>query len=147
MGPLKSLRHTIDPRVDEKFASYPPHILPKMKKLRELIVQVANETESVTAIEETLKWGEPSYLTKKGSTLRMDWKEKNPEQYALYFKCTSKLIPTIKEVYGTQFNYETTRAIVFGLEDDYSEKDIKECIRLALEYHLLKDQALMGLDG
>ena len=40
-------------------------------------------------LEETLKWGEPSYLVKKGSTIRMDWKSKAPNQYAMYFKCTN----------------------------------------------------------
>ena len=66
-----------------------------------------------TELEETLKWGEPSYLVKKGSTIRMDWKVKTPDQYAMYFKCTSKLVPTFRELFGDLFKYEKNRAILF----------------------------------
>ncbi len=51
-----------------------------MIHLRELVYQVVAELESPIQLEETLKWGEPSYLTKYGSTVRMDWKAKTPDQ-------------------------------------------------------------------
>ncbi len=136
----KSLNINSDPAVKDKLASYPTKVRSKMKKLRKLILDTAKEIDSVEELEETLKWGEPSYLTKKGSTLRMDWKEKKPDQYALYFKCTSKLISAIKTVYDDFFNYETTRAILFNLDEDPPEKEIKHCIELALTYHLIKDR-------
>jgi len=116
-----------------------------MLALRALVYDVADEL-GLDDLEETLKWGEPSYLTKKGSTLRMDWKMKKPLQYALYFKCTSKLIVTIKEVYGDFFNYETTRAIVFSLEDKVPIEELKVCIRLALTYHTVKHLPRLGVD-
>ena len=79
-----------DPRVESVFTKYPSDIKNKMLHLRNLILEVANEITDITELEETLKWGEPSYITKKGSTLRIDWKKKTPNQYAMYFKCTSK---------------------------------------------------------
>ncbi len=85
-----------------------------------------------------------SYLAKKGSTIRMDWKAKAPNQYAMYFKCTSKLVETFKEVYGDIFKYEKNRAIVFDLEDEVPKEELKECIRLALHYHSLKHLPLLG---
>ncbi|MFT5337424.1 MAG: hypothetical protein ACI9YL_001426 [Luteibaculaceae bacterium] len=42
-----------------------------MDLLRQLIRATVPEIEGVNSLEETLKWGEPSYLTKYGSTLRM----------------------------------------------------------------------------
>ena len=66
-------------------------LCPKGKEL-----ETAKEIEEITKLEETLKWGEPCYITKTGSTLRMDWKAKTPTQYALYFKCTSRLVETFK---------------------------------------------------
>ena len=92
-----------------------------------------------------MKWGEPSYLVKKGSTIRMDWKAKSPDQYAMYFKCTSKLVPTFREVYGETFSYENNRAIVFGLDDEIPEAELKVCIGLALQYHLLKEKPRLGV--
>lgn len=48
-----------------------------MQHLRELVIETVEETESVSVLEETLKRGKPSFVTKNGSTLRMDWKENN----------------------------------------------------------------------
>jgi len=134
-----------DPRVKAKFKSYPKDIEPKIMHLRDLILETASANDSIAVIEETLKWGEPSYLTKKGSTIRIDWKEKTPGQYAIYFKCTSKLVPTFKKLYGDNFNYENNRAILFKLNEKVPEKQLKECIAMALQYHLLKDKALLGM--
>ncbi len=133
-----------DPVVEEKFQTYSPLVKEKLIYLRQLIITTATEDENITHLEETLKWGEPSYLVKKGSTIRMDWKAKTPEQYAIYFKCTSKLVPTFKAIYGDLFQYEKTRAILFQLEEDIPEEALKDCISLALNYHRLKHLPLLG---
>jgi len=140
---MKTLTLNKNPTVAIKFKSYPKTIAPKLKYLRELVLEVAEESE-LTELEETLKWGEPSYIAKKGSTLRMDWKTKNPNQYAMYFKCTSKLVETFREVYGDSFKYEKNRAIVFDLEDEVPKEELKDCIRMALNYHSLKHLPLLG---
>jgi len=80
-----------NPKVNEVFASYPENVREKMQFLRELVIETAEETEGINELEETLKWGEPSFLTKNGSTLRMDWKAKTPYQYAMYFQCSTRL--------------------------------------------------------
>lgn len=123
--------------VTEKFDAYPDGIKEKMLRLRALVIECAEELK-IPKIEETLKWGEPSYLAKKGSTIRMDWKTKTPDQYAMYFKCTSKLVPTFKKRFGDTFNYEKTRAILFGLDDEIPVSELKACISLALQYHVVK---------
>lgn len=66
-------------------------------------------------LEETLKWGEPSFVTQNGSTLQIDWKEKTPNQYAMYFQCKGRLIDTFRLVLDHQLKYERNRAIVFQL--------------------------------
>lgn len=140
----KTLNLKQDSRVPIKFDSYPTEIKPKMEYLRKLILEVAEDIK-LTHLEETLKWGEPSYIAKKGSTLRMDWKAKTPDQYAMYFKCTSKLVFTFKEVYGDLFNYETTRAIVFKLDDHVPAKELKQCMQAAMSYHTVKELPQLGL--
>ena len=141
---MSELKINQNPEVKSKFQSYPKEIQPKMNHLRKLILEVASEDDTIKEIEETLKWGEPSYLAKKGSTIRIDWKPKTPHRYAMYFKCTSKLVPTFQEVYGDTFKYEKTRAILFDLEDEIPEKELKECIEMALKYHSLKNKPLLG---
>ena len=140
-GPVR----TTNPSVDEVFNAYPEHIRKKMFTLRNLILETASEIESVTALEETLKWGEPSYLTKHGSTIRMDWKPKTPDQYAMYFKCTSKLVQSFKKVFGDVFVYEDNRAIIFQLKDKLPKAELKQCIMVALTYHKVKHLPLLGL--
>lgn len=137
---------TTNPATAQKFASYPVHVKYQMDALRELIREVAVEAEDVTALEETLKWGEPAFLTKKGSTVRMDWKQKAPDQYAVYFKCTSKLVGTFREVYGDLFRYEKNRAIVFSLTEEIPRTELKDCLRMALCYHSLKHLPLLGAE-
>lgn len=141
---MNQLKINQNPAINQKFDAYPEHIKPKLQFLRNLILETAEEN-NIKTIEETLKWGEPSYLVKKGSTIRMDWKTKTPNQYAMYFKCTSLLVPTFKEVFGNTFNYENNRVILFNLEDEIPVKELKECIRLALQYHSLKKLPKLGM--
>ncbi|QCW99092.1 DUF1801 domain-containing protein [Aggregatimonas sangjinii] len=141
---MKHLKVLTDPKVKSKFETYPTVIHTKLTALRNLIVEVATTDENISELEETLKWGEPSCLVKKGSTIRIDWKTKTPEQYAMYFKCTSKLVSTFKEVFGDTFSYEKNRAILFRLNDNVPQMELKECIGMALNYHTLKNLPLLG---
>tara|TARA_B100001109_G_scaffold255877_1_gene261979 strand:+ start:10453 stop:10881 length:429 start_codon:yes stop_codon:yes gene_type:complete len=133
-----------DSKVADKFASYPEEVKPHMEYLRLLVLETAKEL-GIEELEETLKWGEPSYLTKKGSTLRMDWKAKNPNQYALYFKCTSKLVPSFKAVFGDVFEYQKNRAILFQINQEIPIQEVKQCIAATLQYHKVKDQENLNL--
>jgi len=135
----KNLKLNTDPRFDLKFKNYPDEIRPKLLGLRNLIIESANEIDSIDELEETIKWGEPSFLVKKGSTIRIDWKAKNPEMYAIFFKCTSKIVPTIKELFEDTFNYENNRALWFQMDEVLPKKELKVCIKLALLYHSVKD--------
>ena len=69
---MSKLTLKTDPKINTVFANYPDFVRDKMQYLRELVIETAEETEGVTVLEETLKWGEPSFVTKCGSTLRMD---------------------------------------------------------------------------
>lgn len=133
-----------DPKAKTIFENYPASVKDQMLRLRELLLNAASEIDGLEKLEETLKWGEPSYLTKHGSTVRMDWKEKKPDQYAVYFKCTSKLVPTFKKIYKDKFSFEGDRAIVFGLKENVREEELKHCISLALTYHKIKHLPLLG---
>lgn len=92
---MYKLKIATDPKVTDKFKAYPKPIQAKLDYLRSLMVETASECDAIAALEETLKWGEPNFLVKKGSTNRKDWKPKAPNQYAMYFKRTSKLGPPI----------------------------------------------------
>lgn len=142
---MQTLNIKSNPEVKNVFESYPKEIREKIENLRRLVFETANEIEEINQLEETLKWGEPSYLAKKGSTIRIDWKPKTPEQYAMYFSCSTTLVETFKQVYSNLFEYEGKRAIVFQLDDEIPEKEFKSCIRAALTYHRVKNLNKLGM--
>lgn len=142
---MKKLKIKINPKVKSVFAKYPVPVRKKMLALRELIIETAKETDQVSNLEETLKWGEPSYLTPIGSTVRMDWKEKIPDQYAMYFQCTSRLVETFRLVFNKKFQHEGKRAIIFKLNKKIPVEELKACIRAALTYHKVKSLQTLGI--
>ena len=111
--------------------------------IRQWIFEQA-EYDQLPKIEETLKWGEPSYLVKGGSTIRIDFKQKNPEHVVIYLNCKTTLIETIREVYSTEFKFEGNRALLINLNTAIPEAAIKHCLSMALNYHKLKNQPLLG---
>lgn len=134
-----------NPEVAEVFESYPTHMRKKLMFLRQLILDTASETKGVSAMEETLRWGEPSYVTKSGSTVRIDWKPSAPNQYAMYFHCKTKLVDTFKELYGDILKFEDNRAIVFNENDEIPIDELKHCISLSLTYHSRKHLPMLGV--
>jgi len=82
---LKTTEIHTSTEFEAAFKAYPQLPKKRLLYLRELIIQIAQETQGVEKLELSLKWGEPAFRSNIGSTLRIDWKSMNPEQYALYF--------------------------------------------------------------
>jgi len=115
--------------------------------LRDLVYTTAHRLGIEQDLVEMLKWGEPSYVCKKGSTLRMGWKESNPEFYRVFFHCQTTLVETFREVYPDAFTYEGNRAIRLRMGDDIDLGKLGHCVELTLRYHLIKDLPLLGVKG
>ena len=123
------------------FDAYPPRLRSKLLALRELIFATAASTAGVGEIEETLKWGEPAYLTaqsRSGSTIRIDAKKSAATQYAMYFNCKTDLVETFRTLFRDEFMFDGNRAIVFDIEDEVPIDALKICIAAALTYHRKK---------
>jgi hypothetical protein len=130
--------------VKQKFNSYPKHIRPKMESLRNLIYEAAKTTDGVGEIEETLKWGEPAFLTSKtksGTTIRIDWKPKTPLQIGVYVSCNTNLISTFRMLFADDLKFEKNRAIILPVVKSIPKKQLLLCIKMALRYHLDKSKS------
>lgn len=136
--------HT-DQAFEAALQKYPPEVLPRMRELRSLVHKVADQLEQVEVLYEVLRWGEASFVTKHGSTLRMDWKPKHPGRYSLFFQCTTLLVPTFKDVFGDRLHYEGSRAIHLNLRHEAPLDLIAQCISVTLLYHKVKTRPLLGL--
>ncbi len=133
----------MDELVKQKFDAYPNDVRLKLMEIRKAIYEVAAEID-IEEVNETLKWGEPSYLVKGGSTVRIDWKPKHPERIQVCFHCQTKLIDTYKEIYSDTFSFEGNRAILLPLSENLPVQELKHCLSMSLRYHKIKHLPLLG---
>lgn len=133
----------MNPLLKAKFKTYPLPVKQQLLALRDLILLIAQE-DNLGCVEESLKWGEPSYTTKTGSTVRIDYKESTPEYCGVYFHCQSKLVTTFKVLYPHDFIYQGNRAIFLPLDAAFDHSILKDCLAKALNYHKIKHLPLLG---
>ena len=131
-----------DASVAQAFEAFPAPVRRRLLTLRELIFRTAAQTPGVGALNETLKWGEPAYLTsasKSGSTIRIGWKKQHATQYAIYFNCQTTLVETFRTLFPDEFKFEANRAIVFDVAENVADAmptdALALCIAAALTYH------------
>jgi hypothetical protein len=132
--------HFAEPAVEAVFSAYPTPVKARLLALRRLILDTADSTEGVGALEETLKWGQPSYLTtgsKSGSTIRIDQVKAEAGQYAVYFHCQTDLVETFRELYP-ELRYGGKRSILLDAGEKLPEAALRHCVALALTYHARK---------
>ncbi|MEO1434312.1 MAG: DUF1801 domain-containing protein [Bacteroidota bacterium] len=134
-----------DPAFEIRFQHYPTEVKEKLDTLRDLVHKTAEATPEVNQLHETLKWNEPSFVTKVGSTLRMDWKAKNPDQYALYFQCSSRLVETFRLLFPERLEFEGKRAVVLSFDEELPTEELTYCIQAALRYHKVKHLPTLGI--
>ena len=129
-----------DPHVAAVFATYPESIRNQLLSLRELIFDTAASIPGVGAWTETLKWGEPAYLTeatKSGSTIRLGWKPSAPATYRMYFNCQTTLVDTYRTLFPDLI-FEGNRALILHVDEHLPRRELEKCIELALTYHSRK---------
>jgi len=134
--------------IQNKFDQYPEQVKPSLNALRQLVYSLVDELD-LGAIEESLKWGEPSFKVKTGSPIRMDWKAATPDNYYLFFNCQTKLVDTFRELYSHELEFQGNRAIVLNVDLNQAEQEavnnaIKHCLTLALTYQKVKHLPLLG---
>jgi Domain of unknown function (DU1801) len=127
-----------DPAVAVAFERYPEPIRSRLLALRQLIFETAAATAGVGPLQETLKWGQPAYLTpetRAGSTIRID-RVAGSDDVALYCHCQTDLISVFRELYPQRFRYQGNRALVLDKDRAGAAEPLRHCIALALTYHL-----------
>jgi hypothetical protein len=127
-----------DAAVAAKFESYPTAQRRQLLALRDLVFDVAAATPGVGRIEETLKWGQPSYLTpetRSGTTVRIDAHPAGGA--AIYVNCQTNLVETFRAYYPG-LEYEGVRAVVLRPDAPLPREQLRHVIALTLTYHARK---------
>lgn len=102
------------PNVAEAFAAFPDRVRARLLEVRGLIFETAARMEGVGALTETLKWGEPAYLTEAsgaGSTIRLGRSRSSERECAVLFNCRTTLVDDFRDRFSDAFVYEKNRAI------------------------------------
>jgi hypothetical protein len=126
-----------DTAVAEKFATFPEPARTQLLNLRRLIFETAAALPEVGKLEETLKWGQPAYLTpqtKSGSTIRLGL----PKQggFALYAHCQTTILSEFQSIFPHDFSYEGNRAVLFTADKKVDLEKVRLLVHRALTYHL-----------
>lgn len=127
----------LPPQVAAVFAGLPEATRSQLLAIRALIYAVAGNTEGVGPITETLKWGEPAYLTeatRSGSTIRLSWNKDASDDCAVLFHCRTTLVETFRQRFPEDFRYQKNRAILLSSAAPLPVA-LTECLELALTYH------------
>ncbi|PVB62847.1 DUF1801 domain-containing protein [Labrenzia sp. 011] len=108
-----------------------------MLDLRRLIHDTARENDGIGVLEETLKWGQPSFLTvrpKTGTTIRIDRDTSPRGDYSLFVSCRSSLVSQWRGLFP-HLTFGGDRSVHFRLEDPMPVNELRQMITMALTYH------------
>ena len=122
------------PDVAAVFDRHPAAVRKALKALKATILETAAETDGVGLLEETLKWGQISYLTpatKSGTTIRID--ARRDGGIAFFVNCQTDLVSRYREMYPRAFTYVADREVQLPASPDRAA--LKHCLALALTYH------------
>ncbi len=142
------MKQTISKDVKSVFDSFPTDAKEKLLKIRQLIFNAAAEDNAIGTVTETLKWGEPAYLTDEtgsGSTIRLGYKDKTPDSVDIYFNCQTTLIKDIKQKYADELVCENNRLIRIPIAEALPTDTLSDCLTMALKYHYNKKARDSGL--
>jgi hypothetical protein len=120
------------------FSAFPDRVRARLLEVRNLIFATAADTEGVGRLMETLKWGEPAYLTEatgSGSTVRLGRLRSSERECAVLFNCRTTLIDDFRSRFPDVFAYEKNRAILLDAGKPLPEAPLSACFKMALTYH------------
>ncbi|MGY3512053.1 hypothetical protein ACVIQY_005028 [Bradyrhizobium sp. USDA 3051] len=92
--------------VSRAYDAFPASIGKRLLWVRELIFAAAAAHEGIGRLTETLKWGEPAYLTEEtgsGSTIRLG-RLKDSAHAAILFNCKTTLVDTFVNAFPISSN-------------------------------------------
>ena len=122
--------------VNKVIQTYPTATRAGVLSLRSLIYDVASTLPQIGQLNETLKWGQPAYLTTKraGSTLRLG--PHRDASFAIFAHCQSTIITSYAQAFPGWDRLDGNRAVLFDTPDQIEPERLRHLIRHALTYHL-----------
>ena len=120
------------------FSAFPARVRARLLEVRDLIFETAADIEGVGRLTETLKWGEPAYLTEatgSGSTIRLGWLKSSERECAVLFNCRTTLVDDFRSQFPDAFAYQKNRAILLDAGEPLPRAPLSACLGMALTCH------------
>ncbi|TNY34357.1 DUF1801 domain-containing protein [Pelagovum pacificum] len=117
-------------------ATWPSAVRRRALDLRALTFDVAARTNGVGPLTETLKWGEPAYLTAatgSGTTLRIAPVRGDEAVCGLFVNCRTTLVDTFRERFGDSLDCRGDRLVAVPTTGAVPQ-EVGACIALTLTY-------------
>ncbi len=121
------------PEIARVIEGYDPDTRAGVVQLRALILNVAAALPDPAPVEEALRWGQPAYLTPKGSTLRIG--PHKQASFALFAHCQTTIITSYVTAFPGWDKVDGNRAIPFETPSQIEPERLSHLIRHALTYH------------
>lgn len=119
------------------FDAFPVSIGRRLRAIRGLIFKTAAQLDGVGPLTETMKWGEPAYLTEasnSGTTIRLGWMRPSETHCAVLFNCKTTLVESFRERFPDEFAYQKNRAILLDMSRPVPDAPLSICLGMALTY-------------
>ena len=108
--------------VAEAFRAIPTKARAPMLAARTRVLEVAAADTRIGPLAEMLRWGEPSYRPRRsGTTVRLGWSPKRPDQWGVYVSCQTTLVEGFRAQHGDRFRYAGNRGLIFLLGEQPPE--------------------------
>ena len=129
----------LEPGVAAVVLGYPEAVRERVLELRRLLYDVADELE-VGAIDEKLRWGEPGFRVKGGTTVRLHCKHPASGKVGFFVPCSTDLAASYRARHP-ELEIEGDRVVWLPLEGPLPEEALRDCIALAWTYHRRRQRA------
>lgn len=127
--------HSPAPEVQAAFDAAPEPQRTALRRLRQLVFDVADEV-GAAPVREELKWGQPSYTAAhrhESTPVRLAMVT-DDERFGLFCHCQSSVVPDFRAAFPDDFDYDGNRGILFRPGDDLQLDRLRLCVEHALTY-------------
>ncbi len=114
------------PEVKAAFDKLPEGPRADLLAVRKMILSAGVE------VEEALRWGQPAYLAKKGTTIRLGLTKAGLP--SVFTHCQSSVMGDVQAVVGGGLNWDGNRGLSWS-QGDLPDEVLRLIIQRALSYH------------
>lgn len=131
--------YEMNEQVRKAYDRFDALVAKRLLEIRLLILELAEQDDQIGKITETLKWGEPSYLTeqsKSGTTIRLSKVKDEANYCGIYVHCQTRLISEFRDSFADVLEFSGNRAVLIDVSKPLKETPVKMFLQKALNYHL-----------